>query len=260
MCHSVLQTEGPPETGKAETEDRKGPSVRRQAAMEEREEPHPGQHFSLSSATTALPYAGSNRPYTVWAVRNEPGKASGESASRLGALAVALRPQQLFRHWSRPKQAKSACISDTFGGPAADVLPVRGHAHSLNCLPARTTQRGPATDNTVETDDKSTSYSFVMETASLPTAGLPSEHGIARCPELRVNDEDARSMSLEYETGTVSGDDHDDDPYGWEAELKRRESCSNGGLREVKDGKMKSLRRGFIRDKGWGGGTKVDKG
>jgi len=72
---------------------------------------------------------------------------------------------------------------------------VMGNTHTMDCLPMGTTQIGLAADTTIDNDVDSISLSFRMDVAA----------------------------SSECETVTIS--DMGKDPYGWEAELSRRESC-----------------------------------
>lgn len=209
--------------------------------MEEREEPHPGQR--LSSSTTTVSPCAADHACAAREAWSEPSEVAGKSAPRTsGAMSLLPKSQHLPRRWLRPTPAKytfnyccqvSTSTFDTSQAPPAAVLPMMGHTHSVDCLPASTTPINPTANDT------ETTASSELSSPQPTTAGSLREHDIPLYLEPEVDDEKASMASLECGQVTASGED----PYGWEAGLKRRESCSIAGLRQGKDWKRKSLRR-----------------
>jgi len=191
--------------------------------MDEWEEPHPGRRSSFLSKTTTISPCAADHACAAREAPIEPKEAPNKPTSRPGgAKSLLLKSQLLSRLWLRPKPAIPTCscccplstsILDTSQGLDTDAVPAMCHAHSVDCLPMGTTHIGLAADTAAEIDDSSISPSCAMETTA----------------------------SSECERVTIS--DIGEDPYGWDAELSRRQSCSIVRVRQGKDGKRKSLRR-----------------
>lgn len=236
-----------PKKGSAGQETNIGLQVAMEEEEEEWEEPHPGLRLSFSSATTSLPHA-CDHACEAREAQNEPGIATGESTARFGRpKAPGSTSRRLARLWLRPTSAKSvhcccrACTSvlETTRDPDTSFSPAISRAHSADCV----AQLGPESESTAEADPRSKSPSCVAEiTASselslppLQKAESPGEHDAERGAEFEADNEKASFVSLERGGAT----DSDLDPYGWEAELKKREGCSIAGLGRKRDGKKK---------------------
>jgi hypothetical protein len=219
---------------------------------EEWEEPHPGVPLSFPSAGTTLPRA-CHHACVAGEVRNNRGEAKA-----LGSTSL-----RLARLWLRPTYAKSAhscccqastSVSEPNQGSDTTFLPAISHAHSVDCLPTTAlAHRGLESETTAGVDGRSESPSCVtgvgtsseLSLPPLPVAKLPGEHQFAPSAEAEANDENLSFVSLECGRVVVP----DQDPYGWEAELNRREGCSIGRLGGVRDEKKRVARLGRW---GWG--------